>query len=336
MGERTGKDGEVEWSNGKVGQIIIYYNSTKTSKAFAAGPGIPSGPPFDPHSQNYFSRSHSTNRALPPPNELASRIEEAKTSAKLLTQLVQSTPPTEFLQNDLIVEFANRCTSASRSIQGYIAAQNPGPDNDTMLTLIETNDQLALAMSKHQRALLLARKSLGIGTENAGSSRNSPDPIAGVAPPPGPPPSSTKPQAKPPAKPPRQTSGPPPHPLKQPVEGPLGEVSNNNRMLSAEQPEDPFRDPTPVPFPADGRPPADQFHDTLGLEPYHPGFKPTQSYMGRQDSAIDKTAMHSAVPATPDVEGTEKEVVTYAPVHEEEEDSYNVSPVHTKAPIYRY
>jgi hypothetical protein len=116
----------------------------------------------------------------------------------------------------------------------------------------------------------------------------------------------------------------------------LGERSNNNRISAAELPEDPFRDPTPVPFPADGRPPADQFHDTLGLEPYHPGFKPTQSYMGRQDNAIDKTAMHSAVPATPDVEGTGKEVVTHAPVHEEEEDSYNASPVHTKAPIYRY
>ncbi|KAI9668507.1 MAG: hypothetical protein M1829_005324 [Trizodia sp. TS-e1964] len=115
--------------------------------------------PHDVGNQNYFARNHK-NRGLPPPHELAGRVEEAKTSAKLLLQVVQSTTPTEVIGNDLIKEFADRCQSASRSIQGYIHAENPAPDDDTLLTLIETNDQLSLAISKHQRALLQARREL--------------------------------------------------------------------------------------------------------------------------------------------------------------------------------
>ncbi len=115
------------------------------------------------HSQNYFARTHS-NRALPPPQELAGRIEEARTSAKLLQQVVQSTAPAVFVYNDLIKEFVDRCQSASRSIQAYIHADNPAPDEDTLLTLIETNDQLSVALSRHQRAMLQARKVTGAGT----------------------------------------------------------------------------------------------------------------------------------------------------------------------------
>ncbi|KAI9832307.1 MAG: hypothetical protein M1826_001993 [Phylliscum demangeonii] len=108
--------------------------------------------------QNYFARHHHRPHGLPTPEELAARVEEAKMSAKLLLQVVQSTPSNELLHNDLIKEFAERCQSASRSIQGYIHAEQPPPDDDTLLTLIETNDQLTLAMSKHQRAVLQARK----------------------------------------------------------------------------------------------------------------------------------------------------------------------------------
>ena len=106
---------------------------------------------------NYFGRHYST-KTLPPVGELVGRIEEAKTSAKLLLQVVQSTPAAEILDNDLVREFSERCQSASRSVQGYIYAENPAPDNDTLQTLIETNDQLTMAMSKHQRAILKARK----------------------------------------------------------------------------------------------------------------------------------------------------------------------------------
>ncbi|EAW07392.1 VHS and GAT domain-containing protein [Aspergillus clavatus NRRL 1] len=96
--------------------------------------------------------------SLPPPDELAARVTEAKTSAKLLLQIVQSTPPAEFKGNELIQEFCNRCQTASRAIQNYIHATDPAPDEDTLLTLIETNDELSVAMSKYQHAFLTARK----------------------------------------------------------------------------------------------------------------------------------------------------------------------------------
>ena len=153
---------------------------------------------------NYFARDHRP-RGLPPPAELAQRVEEAKTSAKLLSQVVQSTPPTEVLDNELIKEFVDRCQSASRSVQGYIHSNNPPPDEDTLLTLIETNDQLATAISRHQRAMLQARRATGISpgptpSPNPPFNQNGPfeapvNPPAGpprglsfTSPPPGPPP----------------------------------------------------------------------------------------------------------------------------------------------------
>lgn len=114
----------------------------------------------------YQSNPRSSHRpkGLPPPDELAARIEEAKTTARLLLQTIQSTPRSELLTNELVKEFADRAQSAHRSVQHYMSSENPPPDEDTMLTLIETNDQLNIAMSRHQRALLEARKALGLGT----------------------------------------------------------------------------------------------------------------------------------------------------------------------------
>ncbi|KAL9611514.1 MAG: hypothetical protein Q9167_003838 [Letrouitia subvulpina] len=121
----------------------------------------PNAPPYNPNQTNYFARDHRP-RGLPAPHELAQRIEEAKTSAKLLQQVVQSTPPREVLGHELIKEFVERCQSASRSIQGYINSENPPPDQDTLLTLIETNDQISTSMSIYQRAMLQARRVTGI------------------------------------------------------------------------------------------------------------------------------------------------------------------------------
>lgn len=109
-------------------------------------------------------RSGRQPRQLPPPDELAQRIEEAKTTARLLIQTVQSTPGPELLSNELVKEFGERARSAHKSIQNYMNCENPPPDEDTMLTLIETNDQLNVAMSKHQRAVLQARKAAGLAS----------------------------------------------------------------------------------------------------------------------------------------------------------------------------
>ncbi|KAI5463998.1 hypothetical protein BGZ63DRAFT_421084 [Mariannaea sp. PMI_226] len=119
-------------------------------------------PPYNPHSQNYFARSHS-NKRLPDPVELVSRLEEARTSAKLLEQVVMNTTPSEMLNSDLIKEFADRCQSASRSIQGYMTSENPTPDNETMEHLIDTNELLQTALNQHKRAVLNSRKHLGLG-----------------------------------------------------------------------------------------------------------------------------------------------------------------------------
>ena len=103
-------------------------------------------------------------RGLPRPDELAARIEEAKTTARLLIQTVQSTPQPELVGNELVKEFAERSRAAHKSIQQYMNCDNPQPDEETMLTLIETNDQLNVAMSKHQRAVLQARKAMGLAS----------------------------------------------------------------------------------------------------------------------------------------------------------------------------
>ncbi|KKA26355.1 hypothetical protein TD95_003835 [Thielaviopsis punctulata] len=117
--------------------------------------------PSAPRRHDYFSREHSA-RHLPSPAELASRLEEARTSAKLLQQCVANSSPSDLLTDDLVKEFVSRCQSAAKSVQVYMAAENPAPDNATMESLIETNEQLQSALSTHQRAVLNARKSLGI------------------------------------------------------------------------------------------------------------------------------------------------------------------------------
>ncbi|KAK4161446.1 hypothetical protein QBC43DRAFT_291921 [Cladorrhinum sp. PSN259] len=139
------------------------------------------GPYQQQHNTHHSSRSHS--RRLPDPIELANRLEEARTSANLLEQVVANTPPAEVLHNELIKEFADRCTGASKSIQGYMAATDPPPDNDTMESLIDTNEQLQQALNHHHRAVLQSKKHLGLGQggENDRSSTSLPSAGARVA-----------------------------------------------------------------------------------------------------------------------------------------------------------
>lgn len=115
-------------------------------------------PPMDNYARD---RGGQSSGGLPSPPELAARVEEAKTSAKLLQQLVQSTSPAELQANDLVKEFAQRVSAAQKSVQGYINCERPPPDADTLQTLIETSEQLSLAASKHQRAVLQARRLIG-------------------------------------------------------------------------------------------------------------------------------------------------------------------------------
>lgn len=79
--------------------------------------------------------------------------------------------------NDLIKEFVDRCQTSSRLLQGYIHCNNPPPDEATLLTLIEANDEISVAISGQQRGLLKARKARGSATVSPTSSGlNSPSP----------------------------------------------------------------------------------------------------------------------------------------------------------------
>ncbi|KAJ5753199.1 hypothetical protein N7520_010116 [Penicillium odoratum] len=108
--------------------------------------------------------------ACPDAGELAARVAEARNSAKLLTQFVQMTPPAEINENELIKEFTDRCRTSSRLIQSYIHANNPAPDEDTLLTLIECNDEVSVALSNQQRAMLRARKAQGSASPSGNDS----------------------------------------------------------------------------------------------------------------------------------------------------------------------
>lgn len=160
-----------------------------SARMYSSSVGIPEGVFASQHdSHHYQGRTHSgaahmpreyrQPRGLPLPEELAARIEEARTSARLLVQMVQSTPPNEMLGNELIKEFAERARQAHKSVQQYMACENPAPDENTMLTLIETSDQLNISMSKHQRAMLQARKSAGLTTPSPQPLANNQDPFS--------------------------------------------------------------------------------------------------------------------------------------------------------------
>lgn len=129
-------------------------------------------PAYAPQTQRPPQQPSNT---LPNPGELAARIEEARNSAKLLTQFVQTTPQAEMEENHLITEFVDRCRTSSRLIQSYIHSNNPVPDEDTLLTLIEANDEISVALSQQQRAMLKARKARGSSTPDS-SNVNSPSP----------------------------------------------------------------------------------------------------------------------------------------------------------------
>ncbi|RFU72278.1 vhs [Trichoderma arundinaceum] len=312
----------------------------KAIKQFGSrAPTLPQRPAqsdsFNGYSQNYFSRHHN-NLRLPEPVELTSRLEEARSSAKLLEQLVMNTPAVETLDNDLIKEFANRCLSASRSIQGYMVSTDPAPDNDTMENLIDTNEQLQSALSQHQRAMLSARKQLGLNerSENpspapeqqslhgsngsngargwqvpaaAGSSSNSsPAPLPNVSAGNGKgkdtdiysPPSPPPPAAV--QQDPGRGRAPPPDPF----------------------PEDPFSDPQPGGSSSNGQ-------LTVPIdEPFHPGFGLNHQRDGSSTHGTTGSGVASENHSTHNLHA-DYEV-------SDDEDLYTSAPRSSKEPMYRY
>ncbi|CRG89406.1 hypothetical protein PISL3812_06442 [Talaromyces islandicus] len=156
------------WDEDLAGLLAMWKKEKARAAKYGGGQQQPRSSPAYHNPQSYHR--HATRpRQLPPPDELAARVSEARTSANLLIQLAQSTPAAEVKDNELIKEFSERCSGAARSVQGYMAVENPPPDEDTMLTLIETNEHLSVALSKYQRAVLNARKATAAATNNNSS-----------------------------------------------------------------------------------------------------------------------------------------------------------------------
>ena len=234
-------------------------------------------PHYNANQQNYFARNHRP-RGLPPPAELAQRVEEAKTSAKLLSQVVQSTPPAEVLGNELIKEFVDRCQSASRSIQSYIHSDNPPPDEDTLLTLIETNDQLATALSKHQRAMLQARRITATPSPNPPPNQTGPY-EAPANPPIDPPPGLSY---APPAGNPARKDGPPPD-----EQNPFGDHNEAGRPEEVIQ-QAPLSPQYGMPLANVGK----ESRDVGQPGVYRPGYHASTSYGNRQAAGRNNVTTH--------------------------------------------
>ena len=324
------------------------------------GPRKMNAPPWNGGAQQgqvgFSTGSHNPpSRTLPAPAELVGRIEEARTSAKLLLQLVQSTPANELLFNELVKEFSERCMSAQRSIQGYINCDSPPPDDDTMLTLIETNEQLSLAASKHQRAVLQARKLLGPTPSPPVPSANSTQ----YQPPPPPQPALNTNFAAPSQPPPREEpSYLPPLDMhqtnynsaptdKQDLPLPPALQAGTSRQPQSEySPEDenPFADHHtsgygPPPGPPPQRPGHEvsptNGHDQRGSPTsYNPGYQSTPSYLGRQESSSNNLTMHGAV-LTEEEEYARDYPAT--PEQTRRRQDSDVSPIAERTPVtYRY
>jgi hypothetical protein len=284
-------------------------------------------PPFIPHhaQQQAFHPRPPQPKRLPDPVELANRLEEARTSAKLLEQVVACTPPSEVLSNELITEFADRCTGASRSIQAYMAAENPAPDNDTMESLIDTNEQLQTALNHHRRAVLQAKKQLGSGDSSRSSADDSPAPPPHHRPrhsqQPSPPLLSTQSRPVP----------PPPVASRKPIASGSGSGKGKANLDAYEHPtiagpsrsanatphrdtdddeQDPFRDPAP-----------DKLR--LSFEPFHPGFGSSSGGAGSSSAAAGAATSSSGGADG----GRRREEEPVTPLSDSEDDGYRATPL---------
>jgi hypothetical protein len=298
--------------------------------------------PFDAHSQNYFARN-VPGRTLPPAVELASRLEEARTSANLLSQVVGNTPPQEILASDLIKEFADRCQNASRSVQAYMIADSPAPDNDTMESLIDTNEQLQSALNQHQRAVLSARKQLGIGDQSPSTSPSPQNQTNGSQQPPHP----HRSQAS--------SSGaiPPPIPARNNGKGketdfaPLSSHPNplaSHKPLPEDPEEDPFRDPPTEEASSSRAGPSssrivEDAEPRLGFEPFNPGFRPAVGYSAghEEGTTAGKLPLREAGSSEAIGGGSSKmpDSKSRVPQKDDDDDLYESTPKKTE-PMYRY
>ncbi|CAK7263708.1 hypothetical protein SEPCBS57363_000707 [Sporothrix epigloea] len=127
-----------------------------------ASPGGFSGPGYTSN-RGPYERGHSSSATLPKPSELRRRLREAKTTAGVLADVVNTTTPVALLKHDLAEDLSSRCRRATNQVLEYMNTRDPIPDNFEMADLLATHEVLEQSLHHYHRTVLEARKSLGIG-----------------------------------------------------------------------------------------------------------------------------------------------------------------------------
>ncbi len=108
-------------------------------------------------------RRSSGRSSLPKPAELRKRLDEARTTAGVLADVVNTSTPATLLKHDLADDLSSRCRRATSQMLEYLEAKNPTPDNSEMEALLGTHEMLQQTLHHYHRAVLEARKDLGVG-----------------------------------------------------------------------------------------------------------------------------------------------------------------------------
>ncbi|ERS98232.1 hypothetical protein HMPREF1624_05015 [Sporothrix schenckii ATCC 58251] len=132
------------------------------------------GPGHDSHNSRRgpYERGHTSAATLPKPRELRKRLDEAKTTASVLADVVNTTTQDGLLRHDLADDLSARCRRATNQVLEYMNTHDPIPDNYEMAALLSTHEVLEQTLHHYHRAVLEARKSLGVGESRRTSDGN--------------------------------------------------------------------------------------------------------------------------------------------------------------------
>ncbi|EPE04606.1 gat domain-containing protein [Ophiostoma piceae UAMH 11346] len=119
----------------------------------------PSAPPMMTRTE----RRHGSSATLPKPRELRRRLDEAKTTAGVLADIVNTTTPSGLLKHDLADDLVARCRRAASQVLEYLDTKDPFPDNQEMAALLSTHEVLQQTLRHYYGAVLEARKAVNIG-----------------------------------------------------------------------------------------------------------------------------------------------------------------------------
>lgn len=123
-------------------------------------------------SRGPYERGHGSAATLPKPRELRKRLDEARTTAGVLADVVNTSTPAVLLKHDLADDLSARCRRATNQVLEYMNTRDPTPDNHEMAALLATHEVLEQTLHHYHRAVLEARKSLGVGESRRTSDGN--------------------------------------------------------------------------------------------------------------------------------------------------------------------